>query len=98
MDVLAEDANDKRSDRTLWPFEVKRDEKGKPLAILRDGEPVAAGRRFTIALNSYDAQSGGRRLLRLREVLAQPGAKRKTTSIDTRTALIDALLDRREIG
>jgi 2',3'-cyclic-nucleotide 2'-phosphodiesterase/3'-nucleotidase len=98
MDVLVEDANDKRSDRTLWPFDVKRDEKGKPLAILRDGEPVAAERRFMIAFNSYDAQSGGRRLLRLREILAQPAAKRKTTSIDTRTALIDALLDRRELG
>lgn len=98
MDVLGEDANDRRSDRTLWPFEVKRDEKGKPLAIFRDGEPVAAERRFTIACNSYDSQSGGRRLLRLRDILAQPVAKRKTTSIDTRTALIDALLDRRELG
>jgi 5'-nucleotidase / UDP-sugar diphosphatase len=98
MDVLAEDANDKRSDRMLWPFEVKRDAQGKPLAILRDGEPVAAERRFTIACNSYDAQSGGRRLLRMREILAQPAAKRKTTSIDTRTALIDALLDRGELS
>jgi 2',3'-cyclic-nucleotide 2'-phosphodiesterase (5'-nucleotidase family) len=97
-DVLAEDAADKRSDRMLWPFAVKRDDKGKPTAILRDGEPVPADQRFTIAFNSYDAQSGGRRLMRLREILAQPAARRKTTAIDTRTALIDALLDRREIG
>jgi 2',3'-cyclic-nucleotide 2'-phosphodiesterase (5'-nucleotidase family) len=97
-DVLAEDANDKRSDRTLWPFEVKRDEKGRPAMILRDGEVVPAERRFRIGFNSYDAQSGGRRLVRLKEILAQPGANRKTTSIDTRTALIDALLDRREIS
>ncbi len=97
-DVLAEDANDKRSDRTLWPFEVKRDEKGRPAMILRNGEVVPAERRFRIAFNSYDAQSGGRRLMRLREILAQPGANRKTTSIDTRTALIDALLDRGEIS
>lgn len=98
VDVLAEDANDKRSDRTLWPFEVKRDEKGRPAVILRDGEVVPAERRFRIAFNSYDAQSGGRRLMRLREILAQPGANRKTTAIDTRTALINALLDRREIS
>jgi hypothetical protein len=97
-DVLAEDAADKRSDRMLWPFAVKRDDKGKPTAILRDGEPVPADQRFTIAFHSYDAQSGGRRLMRLREILAQPAARRKTTAIDTRTALIDALLDRREIG
>ncbi|MFM7034403.1 MAG: bifunctional metallophosphatase/5'-nucleotidase [Planctomycetia bacterium] len=98
MDVLAEDANDAKSDRMLWPFEVRRDENGKPTAILREGKPVAADQRFAIAFNSYDAQSGGRRLMRLREILSKPSARRRTTTIDTRTALIDALLDRGEIG
>lgn len=97
FDVLAEDGNDKRSDRTLWPFAVERDDKGMPTAILRDGEPVPAERRLTIGFNSYDAQSGGRRLLKLQEILARPAAKRVTTPIDTRTALIDALLDRRAV-
>jgi 2',3'-cyclic-nucleotide 2'-phosphodiesterase (5'-nucleotidase family) len=98
FDVLVEDASDKRSDRMLWPFEVKRDDKSLPTAILRDGEPVPVERRFTIGFNSYDAQSGGRRLLKLGEILSRPAAQRQTTSIDTRTALVDALLDRRDLG
>ena len=98
MAVLDEDARDKSSDRTLWPLEVRRDDQGKPVAILRDGEPLAAEHRLTMAFNSYDAQSGGRRLMRLRQVLAQPAAKRRTTGIDTRTALIESLLDRGTIG
>jgi hypothetical protein len=53
---------------------------------------------LTIALNSYDAQSGGRRLMQTREILAAPAAKLRSTTIDTRTALIDGLLDRGTVG
>jgi hypothetical protein len=36
--------------------------------------------------------------MKLREILQQPAAKLKTTSLDTRSALIDGLLDRGTIG
>jgi 5'-nucleotidase/UDP-sugar diphosphatase len=98
MEIVSEDASDKKSDRTLWPFEVVRGDGGRPTAIARDGGEVAPERRFTIAFNSYDAQSGGRRLMKLREILQQPDAKLKTTTLDTRSALIDGLLDRGTIG
>jgi 2',3'-cyclic-nucleotide 2'-phosphodiesterase (5'-nucleotidase family) len=96
--VLAEDGKDEKSDRTLWPFDLVYDKSGTPTRIALDGEPVAADRRLTIAFNSYDAQSGGRRLMKLREILGQPGAKRRMTPVDSRTALIEHLLDRGEIG
>lgn len=97
VEIVAEDAGDKKSDRTLWPFEVVRAD-GRPAAIIRDGAEVAPDRRLTIAFNSYDAQSGGRRLMKLREILQRPEAKLRTTSLDTRSALIDGLLDRGTIG
>jgi 5'-nucleotidase/UDP-sugar diphosphatase len=96
--VLAEDGKDAKSDRTLWPFDVSYDGSGTPTRIALDGEPVAADRRLTIAFNSYDAQSGGRRLMKLREILGQPAAKRRMTPVDSRTALVEHLLDRGEIG
>jgi 2',3'-cyclic-nucleotide 2'-phosphodiesterase (5'-nucleotidase family) len=98
VEIVSEDAGDKKSDRTLWPFEVVRGEGGRPTTIRRDGTDVDPDRRFTIAFNSYDAQSGGRRLMKLREILQQPDAKLKTTALDTRSALIDGLLDRGTIG
>jgi 2',3'-cyclic-nucleotide 2'-phosphodiesterase (5'-nucleotidase family) len=98
MAMLAEDSGIKDSDRILWPLEVVRDETGRPVRILRDGEDVSPDRRLTIALNSYDAQSGGRRLMQTREILAAPAAKLRSTTIDTRTALIDGLLDRGTVG
>lgn len=96
--ILEEDAATKGSDRMLWPFGVIRGEGGRVERILLDGREVGRDRRFTIAFNSYDAQSGGRRYLEMRDILAGKSAHRRTTRIDTRTALIDGLLDRGEVG
>ena len=98
MAMLAEDAGVKDSDRTLWPLQVVRDENGRPVRILHGGQEVSPDRRITIALNSYDAQSGGRRLMQTRELLGAPAARLRTTTIDTRSAVIDALLDRGTVG
>jgi 2',3'-cyclic-nucleotide 2'-phosphodiesterase (5'-nucleotidase family) len=96
-EVVAEDAKEKKSDRTLWPFTIHFDAGGTPTQVLHRGREAKPDERFTIALNSYDSQSGGRRLMKLREILAKPDAKRSLTSIDTRAALVDGLLDRGEI-
>jgi 2',3'-cyclic-nucleotide 2'-phosphodiesterase (5'-nucleotidase family) len=98
LEILTEDAGVRGSDRTLWPFDVVTDDAGKPARILRDGQEVPRDRRLTIAFNSYDGQSGGRRLMRMRDILAAPGARRQTTPVDTRGALIDHLLDKGVVG
>jgi 2',3'-cyclic-nucleotide 2'-phosphodiesterase (5'-nucleotidase family) len=96
--VLAEDGAIRDSDRTLWPFEVIRTARGKVIRITRDGVEIPADRRLRIAFNSYDAQSGGQRMMKTRDLLAAPAAKRTTSPIDTRGALISGLLDRGTIG
>ena len=96
-EVVAEDAKDKRSDRTLWPFTVELDGEGRATRFLHRERPVKPGERFRIAFNSYDAQSGGRRMMKLREIVSKPGAKRSLMQIDTRGALIDGLVARGEI-
>ncbi len=96
LDIVREDRKD-RSDRLLWPFELEIDRQGVPSRYLYKGNPVAAGRRFKIAFNSYDMQSGGQKLMRLREITSDPSANRQITKIDTRSALIDGILNRKEI-
>ena len=96
--IAREDASDKRSDRTLWPFTLVRDGDGGITGIARDGRTLAGDERLRIAFNSYDSQSGGRRLLKTRSILEQPAARRVTTGIDTRSALIDGLLDKGSVG
>ena len=98
VEIVREDRKERSSDRTLWPFELDLDAQGNPTRFLYQGTPVAADRRFKIGLNSYDAQSGGQKLMRLREIAAGPAAKRFTTKIDTRGALIDGILNRKEIS
>jgi 2',3'-cyclic-nucleotide 2'-phosphodiesterase (5'-nucleotidase family) len=97
LEIVREDRKT-RSDRTLWPFELTLNRAGEPSKFLYQGEPVAAGRRFTIGFNSYDTQSGGRSLMRLREIVFSASAKRVSTPIDTRGALIDGILNRKEIS
>jgi hypothetical protein len=57
--------------------------------LLHRGEPVKdMARRFTIAFNSYDGQSGGGRLAELHRRIYEPAAKRTLTDIETREALM----------
>ncbi len=98
VEIVREDKSDRYSDRTLWPFALASDSAGTPTRFTYKGQPVDPDQRFTIALNSYDGQSGGRRLMKLRSILASPQANRQTTSIGTREALIDYCLDAGEIG
>lgn len=98
LEIVREDRKGRSSDRTLWPFELTLNPAGEPTEFLYQGEPVAAGRRFTLGFNSYDTQSGGQSLMRLRDIVFSPGAKRRTTSINTRSALIDGILNRKEIS
>lgn len=99
LEVVAEDAaGDKKSDRTLWPFTVTGGSETEPASLRFRGDPVDPARRFRIAFNTYDAQSGGRRLPRLSAIVSAPEAKRKRIAIDTRAALVESLLERGTIG
>ena len=85
--IVAEDKKISRSDRTLVGFGI-REENGQPV-LLHRGEPVKdVARRFTIAFNSYDGQSGGGRLAELHRRIYEPAAKRTLTDIETREALM----------
>lgn len=98
VEILREERSIRKSDRILWPFELRLARDGGVRSFTRHGKPRPEDARFTIAFNSYDAQSGGRSMMRLREILSQPSAKATLTGIDTRGALIDGLLNRGKIS
>jgi 5'-nucleotidase / UDP-sugar diphosphatase len=97
IEIIKMERGLKTSDRILWPFQLRLDGGGEVRSFTHRGKAVAEDARFTIAFNSYDAQSGGQTMMPLREILSRPGAKRRFTGIDTRNALIDGLLRRGEI-
>lgn len=98
LEVVQEDWKARKSDRTLWPFELKTGADGQPEGLVLHGKPVEPAQRLTIAFNSYDMQSGGRLLMRLREITEKPTANSRTTALDTRAALIAGLLEMKELG
>lgn len=87
--VLKEAGEDRYSDRILIGLEVIENEKGQPVAI--KGTPERE--RYRVLFNSYDAQSGGRKLNVLRDSLAKPTAKSHLLPLGTREALIDYVAD-----
>ena len=91
LEILAEDRKIS-SDRTLWPFEVVW-EKRVPVRILKDGSELDPAKQITVAFNSYDSQSGGKTLMRMREIVSLPSSNRKTVDINSRDALLEGLLN-----
>jgi hypothetical protein len=58
-----------------------------------DPETLEPDRRYRILFNSYDSQSGGRRLMKLREILAEPASGTKLIPVNTRESVIDYFAD-----
>ncbi len=63
-----------------------------------DGAPVEPAKKYRIALNAYDAQSGGRRYERLNETCYQPEANLKLHASESRDAVIEYLTAKQKIG
>ncbi|MFP6878916.1 MAG: bifunctional UDP-sugar hydrolase/5'-nucleotidase [Roseibacillus sp.] len=94
------------SDRALFGFEVgvarseaaKGEKRGgnfvRSITALRNPGPKPAGHRYCIVFNAYDAQSGGRRLMRLRALAEEPECKATLLPPTSRQALIDFFADR----
>jgi hypothetical protein len=98
------------SDRALFGFEVEiaRSEAGrgetrgsafvKSLRSVLSPGPKPADHRYCILFNSYDAQSGGKQLMRLRALAGMPECKATLLPPSSRQALIDFFADREVVG
>ena len=88
--------------RSLVGFAVSLAGKGSDLRLtslsLADGRPLDPSKRYRIALNSFDASSGGHRFMKLREILARPEARRTLQPVQTRDALIEYFRRHQMVG
>jgi 2',3'-cyclic-nucleotide 2'-phosphodiesterase (5'-nucleotidase family) len=79
--------------RNLLGFQVTLEGQGAACRItsmtLEDGRPLERGRKYVIALNSFDARSAGHHFMRLRALLETPSANCVMHPVQTRDALID---------
>jgi len=79
--------------RNLMGMRVETRRDGDRIRVARvldaEGRPVDPARRYVIAFNTWDAQSGGGRFPRLREILLEPGSRRVLHRVQTRHALIE---------
>src|SRR5881394_245796 len=78
--------------RNLLGFAVKAKGRGGDCKIvsmtLANGEPLDRNKKYVIALNSFDARSGGHHFMKLRVFLERPEAHCTLHPVQTRDALI----------
>ncbi|HJU27877.1 MAG TPA: 5'-nucleotidase C-terminal domain-containing protein, partial [Candidatus Binataceae bacterium] len=90
--VMMNETFESREARSLagFRFDVMGEREQRRLTNLRlaDGRPLNPAHRYRIAMNTFDASSGGHRFMKLREMLARPEARMTFHQIQTRDALI----------
>ncbi|MCC5844144.1 MAG: bifunctional metallophosphatase/5'-nucleotidase [Verrucomicrobia bacterium] len=90
--ILMEVFGNVRQLRSVMGLEVEISGRGQAMAIedirLRGGEPLP-DRKIRIALNSYDASSGGGRFPILREILMEAESNRQLHFLQSRALLIE---------
>ncbi|NNC87432.1 MAG: bifunctional metallophosphatase/5'-nucleotidase [Akkermansiaceae bacterium] len=103
--AVMDESLDVRSDRALYGFEVisasagaaryeSRGERFVTAVRPRNGVEKPEDHRYCIIFNSYDAQSGGKRLMRLRALAERPEARATLLPMTSREALIDFFKDK----
>jgi 5'-nucleotidase / UDP-sugar diphosphatase len=92
IEVMMEEVFQSRETRWLagFRFDVMGEGRTRRLTNVRlvDGRPLEPLRRYRIALNTFDASSGGHRFMKLREILQRPEARLTFHPVQTRDALI----------
>jgi 2',3'-cyclic-nucleotide 2'-phosphodiesterase (5'-nucleotidase family) len=100
--ILDETFNAKRSTHNLDGFEVRVEKVRRTWQVkdvrLAGGRPLEPGRRYRVALNSFDAQSGGRRFPNLQRFAAAREAGLSYLDIESREALIEWFTEKGQIG
>ena len=82
-----------REPRNLLGIEVKVEGRGFDRSIASmmfpNGRPLERGKKYVIAVNSFDARSAGHHFIKLRTLLDRPEANYVLHPVQTRDALID---------
>src|SRR6266571_1811874 len=79
--------------RSLLGIELKVEGRGPERRVvsmtLPDGRPLERGKKYIIAVNSFDGRSGGHHFMKLRALLGRPEANCVLHPVQTRDALIN---------
>jgi 2',3'-cyclic-nucleotide 2'-phosphodiesterase (5'-nucleotidase family) len=93
IESVMEEVYASREPRSLLGIEVKVEGRGPDRRMssmaFPDGRPLERDKRYVIAVNSFDARSGGHHFMKLRALLDRPESNCVLHPVQTRDAVID---------
>ncbi len=93
IQVVMEETYSSHEPRSLLGFHLQTEGVGAARRITSitsgNGAPLERGRRYVIAMNSFDSRSAGHRFMKLRGLLDSPTVNCQLHPVQTRDALID---------
>ena len=90
--TIAQETGGEKVDRNLVGLQAVYADDTVTDITLPDGSPLDPKKRYTVALNSYDSQSGGQRFLKLRAIMQEKASKATFHPLETRDALSEFFL------
>jgi 2',3'-cyclic-nucleotide 2'-phosphodiesterase/3'-nucleotidase len=91
--AVMEEVHASHEPRSLLGIELKVEGRGPDRRVvsmtLPDGRPLERGKKYIIAVNSFDGRSGGHHFMKLRALLGRPEANCVLHPVQTRDALIN---------
>src|SRR6266404_1790082 len=91
--AVMEEVYTSQESRSLVGIELKVEGRGPDRRVVSmmfpDGRPLERGKRYIIAVNSFDARSGGHHFMKLRALLDRPESNCVLHPVQTRDALIN---------
>jgi len=95
--VINESAGSRYNDRELIGLTAVKTGK-EYTAILKGEKPLPMDKKITVLFNSYDLQSGGKKMMILRKIGQAKGANKTMLDTSTRDALAEYFLDKQVVG
>jgi len=96
--TVAQETGDTKNDRNFVGLKVTYTDKQVTDITQPDGAPLDPEKRYRVALNSYDSQSGGQRFPLLRAMMHEPQNKATFHPQETRDALSEFFLTKGKIS
>ena len=96
--IIAQETGTTKNARNIMGLKIVYDGDTVTDITTESGQPLDPAKRYKLALNSYDSQSGGQRILKLRAIMQEAETNATFHPEETRDAITEFFLAKTEVS